>query len=43
MVVAYPVDFVVGIFSSPNLIDWNAESNFTHHGLTGLQYEYVCQ
>lgn len=39
MVVAYPVDFEVGIFSSANLIDWKAESNFTHYGVTGLQYE----
>ncbi|KAL1605449.1 Invertase [Paraconiothyrium brasiliense] len=39
MVVAYPVNFEIGIFSSPNLIDWTAESNFTHHGITGLQYE----
>ena len=39
MVVAYPVDFEIGIFSSPNLIDWTPESNITHIGLTGLQYE----
>jgi beta-fructofuranosidase len=39
MVVAYSVDFEIGIFSSPNLIDWTAESNFTSHGLLGLQYE----
>ncbi|KAF1977937.1 hypothetical protein BU23DRAFT_276512 [Bimuria novae-zelandiae CBS 107.79] len=39
MVVAYPVDFEVGIFSSPNLIEWTAESNFSHYGITGLQYE----
>ena len=39
MVVAYPVDFEIGIFSSPDLIEWTAESNFSHHGLTGLQYE----
>jgi beta-fructofuranosidase len=39
MVIAYPVDFEVGIFSSPNLKDWTAESNFTHYGITGLQYE----
>ncbi|KAJ4356067.1 Invertase [Didymosphaeria variabile] len=39
MVVAYPVDFEIGIFSSPNLINWTAESNFSHHGITGLQYE----
>lgn len=39
MVVAYPVDFKIGIFTSPNLREWKAESNFTHHGITGLQYE----
>ncbi|KAL5431895.1 hypothetical protein PMIN06_001824 [Paraphaeosphaeria minitans] len=39
MVVAYPVDFEVGIFSSPDLMNWTAESNFTHYGITGLQYE----
>jgi beta-fructofuranosidase len=39
MVVAYPIDFKVGIFSSSNLITWKPESNFTHHGVTGLQYE----
>lgn len=39
MVVAYPVDFELGIFSSPNLIDWTPESNITRIGLTGLQYE----
>ncbi|KNG45989.1 glycoside hydrolase family 32 protein [Stemphylium lycopersici] len=39
MVVAYPIDFAVGIFTSPNLIDWEATSNFTNHGITGLQYE----
>jgi len=39
MVVAYPVDFEIGIFSSPNLIDWTPESNFSRYGLSGLQYE----
>ncbi|KAF2115432.1 glycosyl hydrolase [Lophiotrema nucula] len=39
MIVAYPVDFEIGVFSSSNLIDWTAESNFSHHGLLGLQYE----
>jgi beta-fructofuranosidase len=39
MVVAYPVDFEIGIFSSANLIDWTPESNFSHYGVTGLQYE----
>lgn len=39
MVIAYPVDFEIGIFSSPNLIDWTPESNFSSYGVTGLQYE----
>ncbi|KAF4995734.1 hypothetical protein FGRMN_4941 [Fusarium graminum] len=39
MVVAYPQDFAIGIFESPNLKDWTATSNFSHHGLLGLQYE----
>ncbi|KAJ0315823.1 hypothetical protein COL5a_011858 [Colletotrichum fioriniae] len=39
MVVAYPHDFAIGIFTSPNLKDWTATSNFSHHGLLGLQYE----
>lgn len=39
MVVAYPHDFAVGIFTSPDLKEWTATSNFSHHGLLGLQYE----
>ncbi|KJZ79409.1 hypothetical protein HIM_00878 [Hirsutella minnesotensis 3608] len=39
MAVAYPVDFAVGIFTSTNLIDWTPASNFSHHGLLGLQWE----
>ncbi|KAK7430867.1 Invertase [Neonectria magnoliae] len=39
MVVAYPHDFAVGIFTSPDLKDWTATSNFSYHGLLGLQYE----
>jgi len=39
MVVAYPIDFKIGIFTSPNLKDWTPTSNFSNHGLTGLQYE----
>jgi beta-fructofuranosidase len=38
-VIAYPVDFKIGIFSSPDLIDWTPQSNFSDHGVTGLQYE----
>ncbi|EQL00125.1 beta-fructofuranosidase [Ophiocordyceps sinensis CO18] len=36
MTVAYPIDFAVGIFTSPNLIDWTPVSNFSHHGPIGL-------
>ncbi|KAF0645825.1 hypothetical protein NXS19_002928 [Fusarium pseudograminearum] len=39
MVVAYPQDFAIGIFESPDLKEWTATSNFSHHGLLGLQYE----
>lgn len=39
MVVAFPIDFKVGIFTSPNLKDWTPASNFSHVGVTGLQYE----
>ncbi|KAI4709701.1 hypothetical protein J4E89_005717 [Alternaria sp. Ai002NY15] len=39
MVVAYPIDFKIGIFTSPNLIDWTPTSNFSSYGITGLQYE----
>jgi len=39
MVVAYAQDFVIGIYTSPNLKNWTHASNFSHHGLLGLQYE----
>ncbi|OAA46162.1 invertase precursor [Metarhizium rileyi] len=39
MVVAYAQEFSIGIFTSPNLIDWTHASNFSHHGLLGLQWE----
>lgn len=39
MVVAYAQEFAIGFFTSPNLIDWTATSNFSHHGLLGKQYE----
>lgn len=39
MVVAYSQDFTVGIFTSPDLKSWTHASNFSHHGLLGLQYE----
>lgn len=36
---AYSQEFTVGIFTSPNLIDWTHESNFSYHGLLGQQWE----
>ncbi|KAH7322941.1 glycosyl hydrolase [Stachybotrys elegans] len=39
MVIAYAQEFAIGIFTSPNLIDWTPQSNFSYHGLLGLQYE----
>ncbi|KAG4030461.1 hypothetical protein MFRU_012g01940 [Monilinia fructicola] len=39
MVVAYARAFEIGIFTSPDLKEWTAASNFSHHGLLGLQYE----
>jgi len=39
MVVSYAQDFVIGIFTSPDLKTWTHASNFSHHGLLGLQYE----
>lgn len=39
MVVAFSVDFAIGIYTSENLKNWTFASNFTHHGLLGLQYE----
>lgn len=38
-VISYAQDFVIGIFTSSNLKDWTHASNFSHHGLLGLQYE----
>ncbi|PSR84252.1 glycosyl hydrolase [Coniella lustricola] len=39
MVIAFAQEFVVGIYTSPNLINWTHASNFSHHGLLGAQYE----
>ncbi|RDA85137.1 hypothetical protein CP532_1543 [Ophiocordyceps camponoti-leonardi (nom. inval.)] len=39
MTVAYPVDFAIGLFTSHNLVDWTPVSNFSLHGLLGLQWE----
>lgn len=39
MVLAYSQEFVIGVFTSPDLKDWTHASNFSHAGLLGLQYE----
>jgi len=39
MVLAYAQEFVVGVFTSPDLKNWTHASNFTRHGLLGAQYE----
>ncbi|QGN13683.1 inulinase [Kluyveromyces marxianus] len=39
MAVAESQVFSVLFYSSPNLKNWTLESNFTHHGWTGTQYE----
>ncbi len=39
MVVSYAQEFVIGFFTSPNLREWTHASNFSRHGLFGLQYE----
>lgn len=39
MVIAYAQEFAIGIFTSPDLKTWTHASNFTNHGLLGLQYE----
>ncbi|CAN8101228.1 unnamed protein product [Discula destructiva] len=39
MVVAFAQEFVVGIYTSPDLKNWTHASNFSHHGLLGAQYE----
>ncbi|KAJ4416874.1 Invertase [Gnomoniopsis sp. IMI 355080] len=39
MVVSYAQDFVIGIYTSPDLKTWTHASIFSHHGLLGAQYE----
>ena len=39
MVVSYAQEFVIGMFTSPDLKNWTHASNFSHHGLLGEQYE----
>lgn len=38
-VISYAQDFVIGIYTSPNLTTWTHASNVSHAGLLGLQYE----
>ena len=39
MITVYAAEFTVGIYTSPDLKDWQHASNFSHHGLLGIQYE----
>ncbi|CDO68168.1 Glycoside Hydrolase Family 32 protein [Trametes cinnabarina] len=39
MVVAHSQDFVIGVYTSQDLKTWSHASNFSHHGLLGVQYE----
>jgi beta-fructofuranosidase len=39
MVLAFAQDFTIGIYTSPNLTSWEHVSNFSYHGILGLQYE----
>jgi beta-fructofuranosidase len=39
MTVAFAQEFVIGIYTSPDLKAWTWGSNFTRHGYLGVQYE----
>lgn len=39
MVIAFAQEFVIGIYTSPDLKEWTFASNFSHYGLLGIQYE----
>lgn len=39
MVLAFAQEFTLGIYTSPNLKQWQFASNFSYHGLLGTQYE----
>ncbi|KAG6056904.1 hypothetical protein E4U32_005461 [Claviceps aff. humidiphila group G2b] len=39
MAIAYSADVSIGIYTSPNLIDWTHASNFTGIGSLGVQWE----
>lgn len=37
--ISFSQDFVIAFYTSPDLKTWELASNFTNHGLLGLQYE----
>ena len=39
MVVAHSSEFFIAIYTSPDLKTWTHTSDFSHHGLLGLEYE----
>ncbi|KAG5923779.1 hypothetical protein E4U42_004845 [Claviceps africana] len=39
MTLVFADEFAVGIYTSPNMIDWTNVSNFTGDGFTGVQWE----
>lgn len=39
MVLAFAQEFTIGIYTSPNLLNWTHASNFSRAGILGLQYE----
>lgn len=39
MIIAYAQEYTIGVYTSPDLKQWTHASNFSHHGLLGLQYE----
>ncbi|WWC66763.1 uncharacterized protein I206_100668 [Kwoniella pini CBS 10737] len=39
MVIAYAAEYVIGIYTSPDLKDWTHASNVSHIGFLGIQYE----
>ncbi|KXT09844.1 hypothetical protein AC579_9292 [Pseudocercospora musae] len=39
MTIAYAAEFVIGVFTSPDLKEWTHASSFTKHGHLGVQYE----
>lgn len=39
MVIAHAAEYKIEFYSSDNLLNWSAHSNFSSHGLLGIQYE----